>query len=54
MPFTLDHGDRVVANFIRRGDFLVLQRLLRGGRGGRRAEALRLSQCLPAQISRMR
>jgi len=27
VPFILDHGDRVVANFIRRGDFLVLQRL---------------------------
>jgi type IV secretion system protein TrbG len=27
VPFIRDHGDRVVANFIRRGDFLVLQRL---------------------------
>lgn len=27
VPFISDHGDRVVANFIRRGDFLVLQRL---------------------------
>jgi type IV secretion system protein VirB9 len=27
VPFILDHGERVVANFIRRGDFLVLQRL---------------------------
>jgi type IV secretion system protein VirB9 len=27
VPFILDHGDPVVANFIRRGDFLVLQRL---------------------------
>ncbi|MGA7814137.1 TrbG/VirB9 family P-type conjugative transfer protein [Caballeronia sp.] len=27
VPFIKDHGDDVVANFIRRGDFLVLQRL---------------------------
>jgi type IV secretion system protein VirB9 len=27
VPFVKDHGDEVVANFIRRGDFLVLQRL---------------------------
>jgi P-type conjugative transfer protein VirB9 len=27
VPFIKDHGDAVVANFIRRGDFLVLQRL---------------------------
>jgi type IV secretion system protein TrbG len=27
VPFINDHGDRVVGNFIRRGDFLVLQRL---------------------------
>jgi P-type conjugative transfer protein VirB9 len=27
VPFIKDHGDEVVANFIRRGDFLVLQRL---------------------------
>jgi len=27
VPFIKEHGDAVVANFIRRGDFLVLQRL---------------------------
>jgi len=27
VPFILDYGDHVVANFILRGDFLVLQRL---------------------------
>ena len=27
VPFVKDHGDEVVANFIRRGDFLVMQRL---------------------------
>jgi type IV secretory pathway VirB9-like protein len=48
VPFYKEHGDEVVGNFIRRGDFLVLQRLadqiiLRSGdqevtvkRGGRR------------------
>ena len=27
VPMYKDHGDRVVGNFIRRGDFLVFQRL---------------------------
>lgn len=27
VPFVKDHGDEVVANLIRRGDYLVLQRL---------------------------